>query len=110
MSDTIKSSMVQMEIPKYAQQVILTYVDDLLAGNYHDIADPQQAVRMILRVLKGAAGATIDENGLMSTAVLAKNMKRILSSQDQDSPVISLLDEMADGLGVAARDRRGGRG
>jgi hypothetical protein len=106
MSDTIKSWLDEIEIPKYAQQVILTYMDDLLAGSCHDIANPEKAVRVILRILKGAVGATIDENGLMSTGILGKNIKRILLNKDHASPAISLLDDMADALQVAAKERQ----
>lgn len=106
MSYALKEWLSRVEIPKYAQTIILTFLDDLALGSHHDTPGSQVALRKALRVLKDAAGATIDEHGVMSTAVLAKNIKRITSTKDASSVLVCLLDELADAL-YAATSQRG---
>jgi hypothetical protein len=105
-----KANLDALEIPKYAQRVVLPVLSDLASGAYHDVSNPDKAITFIFSIIKAAAGATIDENGLLGTVAFARNIKRVIAKSDKDSPVIVLLDDMADQLLLVAQARQGKRG
>lgn len=107
MSKAIKRWLEQIHLPQYAQAVILDSLNDLVVRVDRDGPRPSQTLHRIIRVLDEAAGTTIEENGLMSAAVLARNIKRILLRKSRQSLVACLLHEMAESLLAAAAQQHG---